>query len=115
MSAEADLDCDLLVIGGGLAGSALALVMGRARGKVVGLEGERVFRDRIRGGVLHPGGVAEAHGLGLAEPLLRTCGREMPMLKGHVGGSGGAARDTRMIGPHRRASVTFPHPAMQET
>lgn len=114
MSDEIDLVCDLLVVGGGLAGSALALVMGRAGAKVVVVERERVFRDRIRGEVLHPWGVAEAYELGLAEPLLHTCAREMPMLKGHVGGSGGAARDTRTIGPHRRASVTFPHPAMQE-
>ena len=64
---------------------------------------------------MHPWGVAEAEELALAEPLVRTCAREMPMLKGHVGGNGGPARDTRSIGPHRRATVTFQHPAMQET
>ena len=115
MNGAIDLDCDVLVAGGGLAGSALALVLGRVGMTVAVVERERVFRDRIRGEVLHPWGVAEAHELGLAEPLLRTCAREMPMLKGHVGGNGGPARDTRAIGPHRRPSVTFPHPAMQET
>ena len=112
---SASLDCDVLVVGGGLAGSALALALGRAGAEVVVVERERAFRDRIRGEVLHPWGVAEADALGLTEVLLPACAREMPMLKGHVGGSGGPARDTRVIGPHRRATVTFQHAAMQET
>ena len=115
MRDEVELDCDLLVVGGGLAGSALAVVMGRAGATVVVAERERAFRDRIRGEVLHPWGVAEAYELELAEPLLRECAREMPMLTGHVGGVAGPTRDTRTIGPHHRPSMTFPHPAMQET
>jgi flavin-dependent dehydrogenase len=94
MKDGAELDCDLLVVGGGLAGSALASVMGRAGASVVVVERERAFRDRIRGEVLHPWGVAEAHALDLVEPLLRDL-REMPMLTGHVGGAGGPTRDTR--------------------
>ena len=115
MNDGAELDCDLLVVGGGLAGSALALVMARAGASVVVVERERAFRDRIRGEVLHPWGVAEAHALDLVEPLLRDCAREMPMLTGHVGGAAGPTRDTRVIEPHRLASLTFAHPAMQET
>ncbi len=115
MSDAADLDCDLLVVGGGLAGSALALGMGRAGANVVVVERERAFRDRIRGEVLHPWGVAEAHALDLVGPLLRDCAREMPMLTGHVGGASGPTRDTRTIGPHHLPSLTFQHPAMQET
>ena len=115
MGDDAVLDCDLLIVGGGLAGSALAVVMGRAGASVVVAERVVAFRDRIRGEVLHPWGVAEAYALDLAEPLLRDCAREMPMLTGHVGGVGGPTRDTRTIGPHHRASMTFPHPAMQET
>ena len=100
MRDDVEWDCDLLVVGGGLAGSALAAVMGRAGASVVVAERERAFRDRIRGEVLHPWGVAEAYALDLAEPLLRDCAREMPMLTSHVGGVAGA--DARHA--HDRAS-----------
>ena len=89
--------------------------MGRAGTNVVVVERERAFRDRIRGEVLHPWGVAEAHALDLVGPLLRECAREVPMLTGHVGGASAPTRDLRTIGPHYLPSLTFPHPAMQET
>src|SRR3954471_17681641 len=67
MRDDVELDSDLLVVGGGLAGSALAVVMGRAGATVVA-ERQRAFRDRIRGEVLHPWGVVEAYALDLAKP-----------------------------------------------
>ena len=55
---------DLIVIGGGLGGSALARVMAAAGARVLVLEQEQRFKDRVRGEFLAPWGVAEAQRLG---------------------------------------------------
>ena len=67
------LECDLLVVGGGLAGSSLAIAMAREGKRIVLIERELVFRDRIRGELVHPWGVAEVERLGLLELLLSRC------------------------------------------
>src|SRR5688572_11223546 len=65
---------DLAIVGGGLAGAPLATVMARAGARVLVLEREPRFRERIRGEGMHPWGVAEARTLGILEPLLDLCG-----------------------------------------
>ena len=49
---------DLIVIGGGLAGAALARAMAAGGARVLVLERELRFRDRVRGEGMHPWGVA---------------------------------------------------------
>jgi menaquinone-9 beta-reductase len=71
-------DYDLVIVGGGLAGSALAKVMADAAARVLVLERERRFRDRVRGEALVPWGVAEARSLGLEAPLLDRGARKHP-------------------------------------
>ena len=66
--------CDILVIGGGIAGSSLARTMASAGLKVVVIEKEREFRDRVRGEAMSPWGVPEAQKLGIHELLAGTCG-----------------------------------------
>ena len=61
---------DLITIGGGLGGAALAKVMAEAGARVLVLEREIRFRDRVRGEGMHPWGVNEAKELGLYEPIL---------------------------------------------
>lgn len=69
---------DLIVIGGGVGGSALAAGMATAGARTVVLEAEESFRDRVRGEAIMPWGVSEARLLGLynviesagANPLL---------------------------------------------
>ncbi|MFO7167476.1 MAG: FAD-dependent monooxygenase, partial [Chloroflexota bacterium] len=56
---------DLITVGGGLAGAALATALASAGARVLVLERERAFRDRVRGEVLFPWGVAEVRALGL--------------------------------------------------
>jgi menaquinone-9 beta-reductase len=68
---------DLLTIGGGLGGAALALVMARAGARVLVLERQPKFRDRVRGEFLPPWGVAEAQQLVIAD-LLRQSGHNVP-------------------------------------
>ena len=63
------MNYDLIVVGGGIAGSSLARRMAAHGAKVLVLERETEFRDRIRGEALAPWGVAEARKLGVAETL----------------------------------------------
>jgi 2-polyprenyl-6-methoxyphenol hydroxylase-like FAD-dependent oxidoreductase len=65
---------DVVIIGGGIAGSALATVLSRAGKAVLRLERSLVYRDRVRGEHLQPWGVAEARRLGLYETLRRAGG-----------------------------------------
>jgi menaquinone-9 beta-reductase len=65
---------DVIVVGGGLAGSALAGVLAQSGLGVLLVEREARFRDRIRGEVTWPWGVGEALQLGLAK-ILQQAGR----------------------------------------
>ena len=61
---------DVVVVGGGIAGSALAAVLARSGYDVLVLERSPSYRDRVRGEVLWGWGVAELHQLDLEKPLL---------------------------------------------
>jgi 2-polyprenyl-6-methoxyphenol hydroxylase-like FAD-dependent oxidoreductase len=65
---------DVVVVGGGIAGSALSTVLAREGYHVVLLERQIAFRDKVRGEVMAPWGVAELVGLGLEKPLLDAGG-----------------------------------------
>jgi 2-polyprenyl-6-methoxyphenol hydroxylase-like FAD-dependent oxidoreductase len=58
------------IVGGGVAGSALALTLARRGVSVAVFERERTFRDRIRGEAIHPWGVRDVDRLGLRELIL---------------------------------------------
>src|SRR5882672_9114805 len=61
---------DIAIVGGGLAGSALAKSMAEKRFRVIVLEREKEFRDRVRGEQMACWGVAEARELGIYEHLV---------------------------------------------
>ena len=63
---------DLIIIGGGVGGSALAGAMAEAGANVLVVEAETQFRDRVRGEAIMPWGVAEAKALGLEETLAQA-------------------------------------------
>ena len=56
---------DLIAVGGGLAGAALARALAQHGRRVLVIEREARFRDRVRGEYLHAWGAIEAHALDL--------------------------------------------------
>jgi 2-polyprenyl-6-methoxyphenol hydroxylase-like FAD-dependent oxidoreductase len=65
---------DVVVVGGGIAGSSLATVMARDGYQVIVLERQTTYRDKVRGEVLLCWGVAELLRLDLEKPLLDAGG-----------------------------------------
>ncbi len=68
------LQSDVVIVGGGIAGSALALVLARRGASVTVLERQQDYADRVRGEYIHPWGVAEAQQLRLVDILLDAGG-----------------------------------------
>ncbi len=68
---------DIITIGGGLGGAALAKVMAESGARVLVLESETRFRDRVRGEVMVSWGVAEANELGVSETFRAAGGRDI--------------------------------------
>jgi 2-polyprenyl-6-methoxyphenol hydroxylase-like FAD-dependent oxidoreductase len=65
---------DVVIVGGGIAGSVLALVLARRGARVTVLERQQDYADRVRGEYMHPWGVAEAQELGVVDILLAARG-----------------------------------------
>ena len=105
---------DVITVGGGLAGSSLARSLAEQRMKVLVLERETVFSDRVRGEQMHPWGVAELRQLGLYDLLLEACGHELPWLDMFVWPQQIAHRDLTATTPQQAPEFSFYHPAMQE-
>jgi 2-polyprenyl-6-methoxyphenol hydroxylase-like FAD-dependent oxidoreductase len=64
---------DLVIVGGGIAGGALATVMARSGASVLVLERQHEYRDQVRGEILWPWGVQVARLLGI-ESVFRHAG-----------------------------------------
>ncbi|HPE46918.1 MAG TPA: NAD(P)/FAD-dependent oxidoreductase [Hyphomonas sp.] len=71
------MDHDLVIVGGGIGGSALANVMARAGWSVLVLEKSDVFEDRVRGEWIAPWGVLETKRLGLYDTLIAAGGHHL--------------------------------------
>jgi 2-polyprenyl-6-methoxyphenol hydroxylase-like FAD-dependent oxidoreductase len=65
---------DVVIIGGGISGNALAAVLARSGKSVLVLERATVYRDRVLGEYFQPWGVAELRTLGLFDMLTRAGG-----------------------------------------
>jgi menaquinone-9 beta-reductase len=104
-------DYDVVTLGGGLGGSAVAKVLAEHGRRVLVIERERRFNDRIRGEWIAPWGVAEAQRLGLYEPLLDHCAHVTPCWNDVMQ----PLRDFRTTTPQRLPTLTLYHQAMQQT
>jgi 2-polyprenyl-6-methoxyphenol hydroxylase-like FAD-dependent oxidoreductase len=109
-----DSDFDLLVVGGGLAGASFATALAREGARVLVVERDRLYRDRVRGEVIAPWGCTEAKRLGLFDLLLDQCAREIPKLTYYVEGVATPTIDLRTAEPHLEPSLAFRHAEMQE-
>jgi 2-polyprenyl-6-methoxyphenol hydroxylase-like FAD-dependent oxidoreductase len=65
---------DVVVVGGGIGGSALGAVLARRGQSVTVLEHQRVYADRVRGEFMAPWGAAIAQRLGLLDALVEAGG-----------------------------------------
>ena len=107
---------DIITVGGGLGGAALAAAMAEHGARVLVLERENKFKDRVRGEGLLPWGVEEARKLGLYEVLRdRAGGLEVNWVEGRWGSLMLPPRDFTATTPQRTPMLTFFHPEMQET
>jgi menaquinone-9 beta-reductase len=105
----ATTDYDVITVGGGLGGASVAKVLAEKGLRVLVIEREETFKDRIRGEFMFPWGVAEAQKLGLYELLMEKCAHEQPIFI-----FGGITRDYRTTTPQQLPALTFFHAAMQE-
>jgi 2-polyprenyl-6-methoxyphenol hydroxylase-like FAD-dependent oxidoreductase len=105
---------DLLIVGGGLAGASLGRSMALAGFRVLIIEKEVKFRDRIRGEVLLPWGSVEAKDLGIYDILLQTCAQEAAREHFFYSGKASEPRDYRTSTPKGTCILSFYHPEMQE-
>jgi 2-polyprenyl-6-methoxyphenol hydroxylase-like FAD-dependent oxidoreductase len=104
---------DLIVVGGGISGASLAKRMAESGARVLVLEREKEFRDRIRGECLQPWGVGEARQLGVAE-ILRGCSNEMRWAQVAINGHVAMKRDFTVTTPQASGMWGFYHPQAQE-
>src|SRR5262245_59088705 len=104
---------DLILVGGGLGGAALASVMAARGARVLVIEREWAFKDRVRGEGMTPWGVAEAQALGIYEALRDACGLEIRWWDTAIGPMV-QRRDLMETTPQHAPVLNFLHPEMQE-
>ena len=105
---------DLIAVGGGLAGAALGRALAQRGRRVLVIEREARFRDRVRGEYLHAWGAAEAHALDLSDVLHAAGACAVPWLTVWVGGNPALRNDVRQTSAGGHSPHCLSHPAMQE-
>ncbi len=108
-------DYDIITIGGGLGGAALAKAMAEHGKRVLVLERETKFKDRVRGEGMTTWGSAEAKELGIYDLMTSRSGREVPWWDTFVGPMQVGHREMASTTPQGLPSLTFYHPDMQES
>ena len=106
----AALSYDIITVGGGIAASSLAIAMAGRGAKVLVLEREKKFKDRVRGEAVVSWGVAEANELGIFRLLKEKCAHDVPYVE-----AGSGLRDLRATTLQQLPLLSFAHQVMQET
>jgi menaquinone-9 beta-reductase len=103
---------DIVIVGGGIAGSALATVIARAGASVLVLERQPEYRDQVRGEIMWPWGVCVARQLGLEDALLGAGACVVPKLENYdEGGSSPLVDDVAALISGIDGSLNISHPA----
>ena len=108
-------DYDLIVVGGGVAGSALAAGMASAGARALVLEAEKSFRDRVRGEAIMPWGVADARLLGLESALEQAAANPLAFWDSYQGPDRSGHRDLTRTTRASEPVMACYHPALQES
>jgi 2-polyprenyl-6-methoxyphenol hydroxylase-like FAD-dependent oxidoreductase len=108
------MNFDLIVVGGGLAGSTLAARMAGSGRRVLVLESEKKFRDRVRGENMLPWGVAAARRLGVYESLVSAGGHEPVWWNTYAMGQRMQHRSLPETTPGGDKTLNIYHPDLQE-
>lgn len=111
---------DVVVVGGGVAGCAVAARLAGAGMRVVVLERDPAYRDRVRGEALVNWGLAEAAAMGLADVVLGTADAQ-PIVRvvGYdetvgVDAARAQARDLSAVLPGTPGMLGIGHPELRE-
>jgi menaquinone-9 beta-reductase len=105
---------DIITVGGGLGGATLAKAMAENGSRVLVLERERQFKDRVRGEGTFPWGVAELQKLGVYQLLLDTCARSIQWMDTYMGGVCTEHRDLIATSQQRVPMLNWIHYEMEE-
>ena len=108
-------EAEVVIIGAGISGGALATALSRCGISVLVLERSQVHRDRVRGEYLAAWGVEEAQRLGLLDVLVAAGGHYTPLSVPYGEGVAPAtararALDLRNLLPSVQGALAFGHP-----
>jgi 2-polyprenyl-6-methoxyphenol hydroxylase-like FAD-dependent oxidoreductase len=107
-------DYDIITIGGGLGGAALARSMAERGARVLVVEREAKFKDRVRGEGMTTWGCGEARELGIYDLLTASCGHETPWWDNYIGPIRVSHREVASTTPQGLPTLAFHHPEMQQ-
>jgi menaquinone-9 beta-reductase len=107
-------DYDIVAVGGGVGGAALAKAMAEGGARVLVVERETRFTDRVRGEFVFPWGVAEAQSLGVYDALIQAGGHHPTYWADHLGPEPLPPRDFAKDTPLKLRGLCIYHPRMQE-
>lgn len=107
-------DYDIVTVGGGLGGAAIAKAMAERGYRVLVAERETKFKDRVRGEWTAPWGVAEAKELGIYDALMAAGGHHTPIMGIQAGPMPMPVRNLIEESALGIPPLTMYHPDMQE-
>lgn len=105
---------DVVISGGGLAGSSLGGVLARSGLDVLVIEKESAFRDRVRGELTWPWGHYEALRAGLGDVLGQVAAVPLPVLDFYQEGQPVDSLRWDAISVDALPAIGFSHPQLQE-
>jgi 2-polyprenyl-6-methoxyphenol hydroxylase-like FAD-dependent oxidoreductase len=109
------MNADVVIVGGGIGGSALATVLAKSGKKVLVLEREAKFKDRVRGENILPWGVARARRIGVLDDLVAAGGHPATFFNIYAMGMQTEHRPTPQTTPSGERMLNMYHPDLQET